>query len=204
MYHFQKIFLPFSHLSQFKRSVLIATHETKLLIELLQMLCLIILISHKKGWWCKLFSWKYFLWCFEMGWLFESSGINFTEERQQENQGCIWSIIIWCLLLQWQCTLPGQDTKHWKTWGGIMMTSLHHKWANGGENNKHLISIGFLSWHFLPHWIRSATNQKMIPCLLVTKKLLILLTWTQYKIHWYLSTLDLCFPSLSGKNSMNM
>ena len=77
--------------------------------------------------------------------------------------------------------------------GDIMMTSLHHKWANGGENNKHLISIGFLSWHFLPHWIRSATNQKMIPCLLGTKKPLILLTWTQYKIHWYLSTLDLLF-----------
>ena len=114
---FPEKFLPFSHLSQLKCSILIATHETKLLIELLQMLCLIILISHKKGWWCKLFSWKYFLWCFEMGWLFESSGINFTEERQQENQGCIWSIIIWCLLLQWQCTLPGQDTKHWKTWG---------------------------------------------------------------------------------------
>ena len=77
--------------------------------------------------------------------------------------------------------------------GDIMMTSLHHRWANGGEDNKHLISIGFLSWHFLPHWIRSATNQKMIPCLLDTKKLLILLTWTQYKIHWYLSTLDLWF-----------
>ena len=72
-----------------------------------------------------------------------------------------------------------------------MMTSLHHKWVNGGENNKHLISIGFLSWHFLPHWIRSATNQKMIPCLLDTKTLLILLTWTQYKIHW--STFNLSF-----------
>ena len=75
----------------------------------------------------------------------------------------------------------------------IMITSLHHKWSNGGENNKHLISIGFLSWHFLPRLIRSATNQKIIPCLLDTKKLLILLTWTQYKIHWYLSTLDLLF-----------
>ena len=88
--------------------------------------------------------------------------------------------------------------------GDIMKTSLHHKWANGGENNKHLISIRFLSWHFLPHWIRSATNQKMIPCLLDTKKPLILLTWTQYKIQWYLSTLDLLFyvfPSLSGKNN---
>ena len=108
MFHFQSIFLLFcpSYLKYLKWSALIATHEPKLLIELLQMLCLIILISHKKGWWCKLFSRKYFLWCFEMGWLFESSGINFTE-RHWENQGCIWSIIIWCLLLH--CTLGS----HW-------------------------------------------------------------------------------------------
>ena len=37
-----------SHLSQFEWSVLIAKHETKLLIEILQILCLIILFQTKR------------------------------------------------------------------------------------------------------------------------------------------------------------
>ena len=51
--------------------------------------------------------------------------------------------------------------------------------------------------------IRSVTNQKMIPCLLVTKELLIFLTWTQYKLHWYISLLINFFSFLSEITQQN-
>ena len=108
-----------SHLSQFEWSVLIAKHETKLLIELLQILCLIILFQTKRVDEAKclfgsisydILKWDDFLKAVAS--ISQKKGSKRIRDASDPS-----SYDVCCCM---QCTLPVQDTKHWKTWGGTL------------------------------------------------------------------------------------
>ena len=110
------------------------------MIELLQMLLSNYLNFTQKGWWWKLFSGTtYTCRCFETGCLFESWGIDFTEERQSTR-------------------IRDASDPHLIPHPHITI-SLRHNRANDWEN-KHLISIEFFSWHFPLNWSREVINSE--------------------------------------------
>ena len=81
-----------------------------------------------------------------------------------------------------------------------IIVSWHHK-LDKIENNKHRIITRCFYATLLTvscsssqsHLISNKSSQQMIPCLLVTKETLILLTWTQYNGHHLIYLADLYF-----------
>ena len=81
-----------------------------------------------------------------------------------------------------------------------IIVSWHHK-LDKIENNKHRIITRCFYATLLTvscsssqsHLISNKSSQQMIPCLLVTKETLILLTWTQYNEHHLIYLADLYF-----------